>query len=82
MPETAVPTTYPLCIKCRKRKCLLAEDGSGKNQQHPVEMTSAELLPLQQEVSRQQLNVFSAQLELIEEQQDYYSLKRQGLLKF
>ena len=45
-------------------------------------MTSAELLPLQQEVSRQQLNVFSAQLELIEEQQDYYSLKRQGLLKF
>ena len=41
----------------------------------------ADLLPLQQEVLFQQMAVFSAQLQLIEEQRDNYRLKRQRLLE-
>ena len=42
-------------------------------------MRTADLLPLQQEVLLQQMKVFSAQLALIEEQREYYRLKRQRL---
>ena len=43
-------------------------------------MRAAHLLPLKQEVLFQQMDVFSAQLQLIEEQREYYMLKRQRLL--
>ena len=78
-PEIEVPTTYPLGKKCRKRRRVSADNGPAKNQQHPVEMRAADLFPLQQEVLHQQLVVFSAQLQLIGEQRDYYSLKRHRL---
>ena len=39
------------------------------------------LLPLQQEVLCKQMEVFSAQLQLIEEQREYYRLKKQILLE-
>ena len=40
-----------------------------------------DLLPLQQEVLCKQMEVFSAQLQLIEEQREYYRLKEQRLLE-
>ena len=78
-PEIEVPTTYRPGKKCRKRRRVLADDDGPAKIQDPVR--AAELIPLQQEVLHQQLAVFSAQLQLIEEQRDYYRLKRQRLLE-
>ena len=46
----------------------------------PNHMVSVcDLLPLQQEILCKQMEVFSAQLQLIEEQREYYRLKKQRL---
>ena len=44
-------------------------------------MKAHDLLPLQQEVLHQQMQVFSAQLELIEEQREYYRLKKTEIIR-
>ena len=44
-------------------------------------LSACDLLPLQHEVLCKQLDVFSAQLDLIEEQREYYRLKKQILLE-
>ena len=44
-------------------------------------MSACDLLPLQQEVLCRQMEVFSAQLQLIEELREYYRLKKQRLLE-
>ncbi|KAI6646856.1 hypothetical protein LOD99_9125 [Oopsacas minuta] len=41
----------------------------------------SDLLPLQREVLLKQMEVFSAQLQLIEEQKEYYRHKKQRLLE-
>ena len=46
-----------------------------------VQMQAADLLPLQKDVLEQQMKVFSAQLQLIEEQREYYRLKKQRLME-
>ena len=75
-PEIEIPTTYKESKKSRNRRRTVDE------QDDSVEfLKAADLLPLQQEVLFQQLAVFSAELQLIEEQRDYYRLKRQRLLE-
>ena len=75
-PEIEIPTTYKTSKKSRKRRRTVDE------QDDSVELLkAADLLPLQQEVLFQQMAVFSVQLQLIEEQRDYYRLKRQRLLE-
>ena len=80
-PEVEVPTLHQVSKKSRKRKRLsgteLHDCPSGSERR--VEMRTSDLLPLQQEVLLQQMKVFSAQLALIEEQREYYRLKRQRL---
>ena len=50
--------------------------------EQPNQSTSvSDLLPLQREVLLKQMEVFSAQLQLIEEQREYYSHKKQRLLE-
>ena len=44
-------------------------------------LSASDLLPLQQEVLCKQMEVFSAQLALVEEQREYYRLKKQKLLE-
>ena len=39
------------------------------------------LLPMQQEVLCEQMEVFSAQLQLIKDQREYYRFKKQRLLE-
>ena len=74
--EVEIQTTYKTSKKSRKRRRTVDE------QDDSVEcLKAADLLPLQQEVLFQQMNVFSAQLQLIEEQREYYRLKRQRLLE-
>ena len=60
-PEIEVPRQL-------KRRRVSADDDGLAKIQHPVEMRVAKVLPLQHEVLHQQLAVFSAQLQLIEEQ--------------
>ena len=43
-----------------------------------VQRQAADLLPLQKDVLEQQMKFFSAQLQLIEEQREYYRLKKQN----
>ena len=77
-PEIEIPTIYTrkTSKKSRKRRRIVDE------QDDSVEfLKAADLLPLQQEFLFQQMAVFSAQLQLIEEQRDYYRLKRQRLLE-
>ena len=78
-PEIELPTTYRPGKKCRKRRRVLADDDGQAKIQDPLR--AAELIPLQQEVLHQQLAVFSAQLQLIEDQRDCYRLKRQRLVE-
>ena len=78
---------YHQCL--RDKKLLLPvvqkEAGSAKkalkwlNNQIIYVMSACDLLPLQQEVLSKQMEVFSAQLQLIEEQREYYRLKKQIL---
>ena len=50
--------------------------------EQPYQSTSvSDLLPLQREVLLKQMEVFSAQLQLIEEQREYYRHKKQRLLE-
>ena len=79
--ECDVPTTYQIGKKSRKRRRISADDERPTEIQQQVGMRAADLLPLQQEVLFQQMAVFSAQLQLIEEQREYYKLKRQRLLE-
>ena len=67
--------------KSRKQRRDPADDQRPTEFQQQSEMKAADLLPLQQEVVFQQMAVFSAQLQLIEEQRVYYRLKRQKLLE-
>ena len=74
--EIEIPTTYKASKKSQKKRRTVDE------QDDSVELLkAADLLPLQQEVLFQQMAVFSEQLQLIEEQRDYYRLKRQILLE-
>ena len=77
---TGVDVPHQLNKKSRKRRRILADDIGPVEIQHPWKMRAAELIPLQQAVLEQQLVVFSAQLQLIEEQREYYQLKLQRLL--
>ena len=75
-PEVEILTYHRTSKKSRKRRRTVDDPDNS------VEiMKAADLLPLQQEVLFQQMAVFSAQLQLIEEQREYYSLKRQKLLE-
>ena len=75
-PEIEIPTTYKASNKSRKRRRTVDE------QDDSVELLkAADILPLQQEVLFQQMAVFSAQLQLIEEQRVNYRLKRQSMLE-
>ena len=75
-PEIEIPTTNKASKKSRKRRRAVDE------QDDSVELLkAANLLPLQQEVLFQQMAVFSAQLQLIEKQRNYYRFKRQILLE-
>ena len=80
-PEIEVPQQLNIGKKYRERRRVSGDDDGPTKIQHPVETRVAELLPLQYEVLHQQLAVFSAQLQLIEKQREYYLLKRQRLLK-
>ena len=74
--EVEIQTTYKTSKKSRKRRRTVDE------QDDSVEcLKAADLLPLQQEVLFQQMAVFSAQLQLIEEQRDYHRLKHQRLVE-
>ena len=74
--EVEIQATSKTSKKSRKRRRTVDE------QDDSVEcLKAADLLPLQQEVLFQQMAVFSAQLQLIEEQRDYYWLKRQRLVE-
>ena len=72
-PEVLVNNSSTVGIRTRKRQ-RSAEKSSVRS------LTASDLLPLQQEVLCKQMEVFSAQLSLIEEQRDYYRLKKQKLL--
>ncbi|KAI6650212.1 Myb-related transcription factor, partner of profilin-like [Oopsacas minuta] len=57
-------------------------EGRRKRKRSIEQSTSvSDLLPLQREVLLKQMEVFSAQLELIEEQREYYRYKKQRLLE-
>ena len=69
-PEVEISTTHTrnTSKKGRKRRRIVDERDDSVNF-----LKAADLLPLQQEVLFQQMAVFSAQLQLIEEQRDYYT---------
>ena len=70
-PEVTVVSSRP--EGRRKRKWSIEQ---------PNKLTSvSDLLPLQQEVLLKQMEVFSAQIQLIEEQKEYYRHKKQRLLE-
>ena len=75
-PEVEILSYHQASKKSRKRRRAVDEPDNSEEI-----LKAADLLPLQQEVLFQQMAVFSAQLQLIEEQREYYSLKRQKLLE-
>ena len=68
-PEVFVNNSSTVGIRTRKRK-RSAEKSSVRS------LSTSDLLPLQQEVLCKQMEVFSAQLALIEEQREYYRVKK------
>ena len=70
-PEVTVVSNHPEGRRKRKRSI-----------EQPIQSTSvSDFLPLQREVLLKQMEVFSAQLQLIEEQREYYRHKKQILLE-
>ena len=65
-------STVGICPRKLKRS---AEKSSVRS------LSASDLLPLQQEVLCKQMEVFSAQLAFVEEQREYYRLKKQKLLE-
>ena len=67
VPEVTVNNSIAVGIRTRKRK-RSGEKSSVRS------LSASDLLPLQQEVLCKQMEVFSVQLALIEEQREYYRL--------